>query len=104
MALAANCIRETGGNVVVADGEVMAEMPLPVAGLMTQLSGDEIAKQNAQVREAVYKLGAPRSVEPFMNMAFVSLPVIPSLKMSTSGLVDVNKFCKVSLCMEDENV
>lgn len=104
MALAANCIRETGGNVVVADGEVMAEMPLPVAGLMTQLSGDEIAKQNAQVCEAVYNLGAPISVEPFMNMAFVSLPVIPSLKMSTSGLVDVNKFCKVSLCMEDENI
>jgi adenine deaminase len=102
MAFAANCVRESGGNVVVVDGEVIAEMPLPVAGLMTQLSGEEIAAQNREVREAVYKLGAPRTVEPFMNMAFVSLPVIPSLKMSASGLVDVDKFCKVSLYVEEE--
>ena len=102
MALAANHVRLGGGNAVVADGKVIADMPLPVAGLMAEISGEEIAKLNADVREAVHALGAPRSIEPFMNMAFVSLPVIPSLKMTARGLVDVEKFCRISL-YEEEN-
>ena len=92
MAKAANRIREIGGgNVVVKDGRVLAEMPLPVAGLMSTLSAEEAARQNAAVRKAVYDLGVPEGIEPFMNMAFVSLPVIPHLKMTTLGLVDVDK-------------
>ncbi len=92
MAYAANRIREIGGgNVVVKDGRVLAEMPLPVAGLMSTLSAEEAARQNAAVRKAVYDLGVPEGIEPFMNMAFVSLPVIPHLKMTTLGLVDVDK-------------
>lgn len=92
MAHAANRIRQMGGgNAVVKDGRVLAEMPLPVAGLMSTLSAEEAAKQNANVRKAVYELGVPESIEPFMNMAFVSLPVIPHLKMTTLGLVDVDK-------------
>lgn len=101
MAVAANHVILNGGNAVVLNGQVIADMPLPVAGLMSDVSGDEIAKQNSIVREAVYTLGAPRTVEPFMNMAFVSLPVIPSLKMTTQGLVDVDKFCRISLYEED---
>lgn len=92
MARAANRIREIGGgNVVVKDGRVLAEMPLPVAGLMSTLPAEEAARQNAAVRKAVYDLGVPEGIEPFMNMAFVSLPVIPHLKMTTLGLVDVDK-------------
>ena len=101
MAIAANHVILNGGNAVVADGKIIAEMPLPVAGLMTEISGEEIARANAEVREAVYTLGAPRTVEPFMNMAFVSLPVIPSLKMTTQGLVDVDSFCRISLYVEE---
>ncbi len=97
MALAANCIRETGGNVVVADGKIVAQMKLPVAGLMTEASGGEIAQANEAVREAVFSLGVAEGIEPFMNMAFVSLPVIPSIKMTTQGLVDVNKQERISL-------
>lgn len=97
MAIAANRIREVGGNVVVCDGEIIAEMPLSVGGLMSDLSGEEIANKNAIVRESVYKLGVPSDIEPFMNMAFVSLAVIPSLKMTTLGLVDVNNWKFVSL-------
>lgn len=100
MAVAANRICSVGGNVVVVDGEVVAEMSLPIAGLMTDLSGEEIAKSNEAVRSAVYPLGVPEDVEPFMNMAFVSLSVIPSLKMTTQGLVDVNKQQRVSLYAE----
>lgn len=92
MASAANRIRAMGGgNVVVSEGKIIAEMPLPEAGLMSDLSAAEIAAQNEEVRMAVHKLGASAEIEPFMNMAFLSLPVIPSLKITTLGLVDVNR-------------
>lgn len=100
MKIAANHIREHGGNVVVSSGKVLAEMSLPIAGLMTGLSGEEIALANEKVREAVYDLGVPKNIEPFMSMAFVSLPVIPSIKMSTLGLVDVDKQERISLYCE----
>ncbi len=91
MAIAANHICSVGGNVVVADGKIVAQMSLPIAGLMSEVSGEEIARENEAVRKSVYGLGVPENVEPFMNMAFVSLSVIPSLKMTTLGLVDVDK-------------
>lgn len=97
MALAANHICEVGGNVVVCDGKVIAQMPLPIAGLMSQRSGDEVARENELVRSAVHTLGVNEGIEPFMNMAFVSLTVIPSLKMSPRGLVDVNRMQRVEL-------
>ena len=91
MAIAANRIRSLGGgNAVVADGELIAEMPLPEAGLMSDLSAAETAAQNEAVRLAVHALGASDEIEPFMNMAFLSLPVIPYIKMTTLGLVDVD--------------
>lgn len=98
MAIAANRIRNLGGGlIVVADGEILAEMPLPIAGLMSRLSAVEAAKENENIRRAVYSLGVPQNIEPFMTMAFVSLPVIPKLKMTTRGLVDVEKQETVSL-------
>lgn len=99
MAIAANRIREVGGNVVVCDGKVISEMSLSIGGLMSDASAAEVARQNKAVREAVKELGVCEGVEPFMNMAFVSLPVIPSLKISTCGLIDVNKQEKVPLCV-----
>lgn len=90
MTIAANRIRTLGGGlIVVADGEILAEMPLPVAGLMSQLSAAEAASENEDIRRAVYSLGVPENIEPFMTMAFVSLPVIPKLKMTTRGLANV---------------
>ena len=97
MAIAANHIRSAGGNVVVCDGEIIAQMPLPIGGLMTDEPAEKISRKNAEVRSAVYDLGVSEDIEPFMNMAFVSLPVIPSLKMTTKGLVDVNSWTRVSL-------
>ena len=97
MTLAANYIRKNGGNVVVENGKIIAEMSLPIAGLMTDLSGEEIAKANENVRNAVYNFGVPENIEPFMNMAFVSLSVIPSIKMTTQGLVNVDKQERISL-------
>lgn len=97
MVIAANHIRKNGGNVVVSAGKVLADMALPIAGLMTDLAGEEIAIANEKVRKAVYELGVPMDIEPFMNMAFVSLPVIPSIKMTPQGLVNVDKQERISL-------
>lgn len=98
MAHAANEVRKMGGgSVVVADGKVLASMPLPIAGLMTDKKAEEIAAENEALRKAVASIGATDQAEPFMTLAFVSLPVIPNIKMSTQGLVDVVKFERVSL-------
>ena len=103
MAAAANRIRELGGgNVVVSDGKVLAEMPLPVGGLMSELTAAEAAAQNEAVRAAVHRIGAPGDIEPFMNMAFISLPVIPALKMTTNGLIDVIRHEPVSLFVKKQ--
>ena len=103
MTVAANRVRELGGgNVVAVDGKVLAEMPLPVAGLMSDLAAEEVAGQNECVRSAVKALGAHGDIEPFMNMAFISLPVIPSLKMTTHGLVRVETQELLPLFMKTE--
>lgn len=91
MAFAGNRVREMGGGcVVVKDGAILSEMPLPIAGLMWDTPAEEVAKRNQELRESVHLLGVPPEIEPFMSMAFVSLPVIPHLKLTTKGLVDVN--------------
>ncbi len=98
MAAAGNRIRELGGgSVVVKAGEIISEMPLPIGGVMTDADAFEIAKLNETVRESVYTLGVPRNIEPFMTTAFMSLPVIPHLKMTTHGLINVDGFELVDL-------
>ncbi|MCQ2489725.1 MAG: adenine deaminase, partial [Clostridia bacterium] len=98
MECVANYIREIGGGSAIAlNGEIVASMPLPIAGLMTDKPADVIAEENEALRAKVREIGVNDNIEPFMNMAFVSLPVIPSLKMSTQGLVDVDHFSRVDL-------
>ena len=98
MECVANYIREIGGGSAIAlNGEIVASMPLPIAGLMTDKPADVIAEENEALRAKVREIGVNDNIEPFMNMAFVSLPVIPSLKMSTQGLVDVDHFTRVDL-------
>ena len=79
------------------EGRVLSELRLPVAGLMSTNSAKEIADANVELRESAEKIGINEGIEPFMNMAFVSLPVIPVLKMTTQGLVNVNEFKRVDL-------
>ena len=98
MAFAANRVRGLGGGmVVVRKGSVVAEMPLPYAGIMTDSSAIDVAKQNEAVRESVHALGVPSDIEPFMTMAFVSLPVIPKIKMTTLGLFSSDQWAIVPL-------
>lgn len=98
MAFAANRVRGLGGGmVVVRKGSVVAEMPLPYAGIMTDSPASDVAKQNEAVRESVHALGVPSDIEPFMTMAFVSLPVIPKIKMTTHGLFNSESWSIVPL-------
>ena len=90
MLYAAERIKKIGGGCVfIVDGKVVAEQALSVAGLMSPLSAEVVAEQNAKVRSSVHEYGVPAEIEPFMNMAFISLPVIPYLKITTLGLIDV---------------
>lgn len=92
MAAAANRVRELGGGYVVADGKkILSEMPLPISGVMSDAPAAVLAEQNEKLKESVRLLGVPQDVEVFMTMAFVSLPVIPHIKMTPKGLVDVDR-------------
>ncbi|MCG7625095.1 adenine deaminase [Epibacterium sp. Ofav1-8] len=92
MALAANRLRELqGGVVVTCDGAVMAELALPVAGLMSLEPFAEVRDRLRALRKAAAELGTDLE-EPFLQLAFVALPVIPNLKITDRGMVDVNKF------------
>ncbi|MGR1580954.1 adenine deaminase [Thalassobius sp. S69A] len=92
MALAANRLSQIeGGFVVVRDGRVLAELALPVAGLMSLDPYERVRDQLVDLRAAAQSLGVTLE-EPFLQLAFLALPVIPALKITDRGLVDVNKF------------
>jgi adenine deaminase len=92
MAVAVNRLREIeGGFAVALDGRVIAELALPVAGLMSLLSFEEVHKALVPLRAAAKSLGVTLA-EPFLQVAFLPLPVIPHLKITDRGLVDVDRF------------
>jgi adenine deaminase len=90
MALAANRITENrGGIVVVKNGEILAELPLEIAGLMSDKPLREVNALLENAKEAAYTLGVGKEIDPFMTLSFMSLPVIPTLRLTTRGVVDV---------------
>jgi adenine deaminase len=92
MAVAVNRLIELqGGCVTVAGGEVRAELPLPIAGLMSERPFEEVADRLRALRRAAAALGCTMA-EPFLQLAFLPLPVIPHLKLTDLGLVDVDRF------------
>ncbi|MFA5582036.1 MAG: adenine deaminase [Paracoccaceae bacterium] len=92
MALAANRLGEIeGGFVVVDGGTVLAELALPVAGLMSLAPFEEVESSLRGLRAAARSLGVVLE-EPFLQLAFLALPVIPALKITDRGMVDVVKF------------
>ena len=80
-----------GGLVAVADGQVLARVPLPIAGLMSDQPLERVREQLDDLAAVARDLGSDLHA-PFMAMAFLALPVIPELKLTDRGLVDVNKF------------
>ena len=92
MAVAVNRLREIeGGFAVARNGKVIAELPLPVAGLMSLKSFEAVHVALIPLRAAAKSLGVTLA-EPFLQVAFLPLPVIPHLKITDMGLVDVDRF------------
>ena len=96
MAVAVNRLIELGGGFITADGgKVTAELALPIAGLMSPRRFEDVAQDLHHLRDAARALGCVLP-EPFLQVAFLALPVIPHLKMTDRGLFDVDKFDFVS--------
>jgi len=89
-----------GGLVVVSGGRVLADLPLPIAGLISPKPLQEVAAAYERLQDAYRALGGTLP-DPFMALSFLALPVIPALKLTDLGLVDVNKFQVVPLFGED---
>jgi adenine deaminase len=92
MAQAVNRIGELGGGIVVVDGgKVTAELPLPVAGLLADARLAEVIRRSLECNDAARALGWSGAT-PFLTLSFLGLSVIPSLKITDRGLVDVDRF------------
>jgi len=97
LCMAINRLRDIGGGLVILnEGKVLGELPLPVAGLMTTLEAAEVAGRVKKLKETCATLGC-KLRNPFMTLSFLALPVIPKLKITDYGLVDVEKFEIVNL-------
>lgn len=97
MASAINEIKAIGGGlVVVKDNKVLESLELPIAGLMSDKSAEIVAEKTKKVNAAAKSLGCALGA-PFATLSFLALPVIPSLKLTDKGLVDVNQFKFVDL-------
>ncbi|MBO1306215.1 adenine deaminase [Enterococcus sp. 669A] len=103
MAKAVAALKELGGGVVlVSEEKVIGQLALPVAGLMSELTGEEVAEQEAVINQLAHQeLGISKEVDPIMTLGFMSLAVIPSLKITDVGLVDVTKFEVVPVSVEE---
>ncbi|MDR1794751.1 MAG: amidohydrolase family protein [Erysipelotrichaceae bacterium] len=88
--LAANTLKDCGGGLAtIANGKVLALLPLPLCGLISLLPGEEIAKQVEAIRDANFSLGMTMFDNPVMRIMTLALIVIPMVKMSDKGLIDV---------------
>ena len=85
--------KQEGGVVLVKDGQVIASMPLPIAGLMSDQSGEWVNERLTQIHKTAHEvLGINEDVEPVMTLTFMSLAVIPEIRLTDMGLFDVNQF------------
>ena len=93
---AVELVKMQGGKVVVNNGEVIAKLPLPIAGLISDKDFDYVVKHCDELNEAVKKLGCTLD-DAFMTMSFLSLPVIPELKITDKGLFSTKKWDFVNI-------
>ena len=90
--------KQSGGVVLVKDGEVIESMPMPIAGLMSDQSAEWVDGKLTALHEKAYDiLGVNGDVEPVMTLCFMSLAVIPELKLTDEGLFDVTKFAFINV-------
>lgn len=94
-------IKCQGGKVVVKDGEIISQLPLPIAGLMSDKEFDFVVEKCDELNKAAHSIGC-KLEDPFMTMGFLSLPVIPELKITDKGVFDTNKFDFVDIFEEEK--
>ena len=93
MVMAANTIKDMqGGMVVVKQGQILASLELPIAGLISDRPYQEVYSSLKEIHLALKKLGANGKFNPFLTLSFLALPVIPELKLTDKGLFKVSKF------------
>ncbi len=95
MAAAVNALGKSGGIAVVKNGEVIAYMPLPIGGIMTDLPAEKAAEEFEKINRAIKEISSNASNSIFMVLCFISLLVIPHLKLGDKGLFDVDRFCYI---------
>jgi len=88
---AVELVKSQGGKVVVNNGEVISKLPLPIAGLMSDKDFNFVLEKCAELNQAAHSIGCTIE-DPFMTLGFMSLPVIPELKITDKGVFDTNKF------------
>ncbi|MCI9594260.1 MAG: adenine deaminase [Lachnospiraceae bacterium] len=92
MTVAGNCVRKNQGGLAIAqNGEIIAELPLPIAGLMGILPAERINARLEEMKKILWGMGIAEGIDPFMTLAFVSLPVLPKCRLNTYGVIDVDK-------------
>ena len=92
MVLAGNRVIENGGGLAIAlEGKVLADLPLPIGGLMADEPVEVVDEKLEHMKKLSVELGISEDIDAFMTLAFISLPVIPKLRLNTYGIVDVEK-------------
>lgn len=93
MVLAGNRVIENGGGLAIAlAGKVLADLPLPIGGLMADEPVEVVDEKLEHMKKLSVELGISEDIDAFMTLAFISLPVIPKLRLNTYGVVDVEKY------------
>lgn len=93
IAVAVNAIKDSkGGIAVVENGKIKALLELPIAGLMSDEPLTTVNEKLENAKSSAYELGANKSIDPFMTLSFLSLPVIPSLRITTKGVFDAENW------------
>ena len=88
---AVELVKSQGGKVVVNNGQVISKLPLPIAGLMSDKDFNFVLEKCKELKSATHSIGCTLD-DPFMTLGFMSLPVIPELKITDKGMFDTNKF------------
>ncbi|MEG1994226.1 MAG: adenine deaminase C-terminal domain-containing protein, partial [Oscillospiraceae bacterium] len=81
-----------GGFALVSKGEVLGILPLPIAGLMSDDSVENIIKTQKEILQKAYELGVNEKIDPFITLSFLGLPVIPEIRITDMGTFDVKSF------------
>ena len=103
MVLAGNRVIENGGGLAIAlEGKVLADLPLPIGGLMADEPVEVVDEKLEHMKKLSVELGISEDIDAFMTLAFISLPVIPKLRLNTYGIVDVEKHQVVKARFETE--